>query len=746
MAAGVRDIRIRFSGDAKGLQKTSAQGEAAVNKFSQKTAKFAAVASTALLAIGAAAAYGAKKAIDAASDYTEASNKADALFKDQVGVIREFEKESTKSWGISKRAALDYTGAIGGVLVASGVNREEAAKLSVQYTKLAADLGSFNNTSTEEAAEALKAALTGEVEQMKKYGVVLNETAIKAEAMASGLIKATKDTDAIKATKIKAELAQKAYNKAVREEGESSEKAQKAKAAMITVDARLEKLVKGKIGDLDAATKRQAIQNIIMKATAEAQGDVARNTDTAAFKQRQLQARMEDLQVTIGQKLLPMYIKILAYVQKFADWAEKNQTTVKALAIAIGVLVAALAAAVAIIKVHNLVVALSEVLSKRDAISKAAQTVAIYAQAAAVRVAMAAQWLWNAALSANPIGIVIIAIAALVAALVLLFRNSETARRIMTTAFNAIRNAASSAFNWIRNNWPLILAILTGPIGLAVLAIVKNWDRIVNTAKAVPGRIKGAFGDALSTLKQVGIDIVTGLVNGIVEKAADLPGMIKDKLVDGPKNLIKKGWKMLSPSKITAEYGKFITEGFIKGIELTGPRLLDAQQKLMDKLREKVDAARDIARSIRDAFRVDLSATEVDEKGVRGKSIFERMAEQAAQAEQFAKQIQKLRKAGLREDLLQQLTAEGPSALASAIELGTNISGANQLAGRISAAGSSLANSETKARTGINIAAPTVNVSVTLDGKEIKALVKAEVDAKNKSTKTAVKAGSKRAA
>ncbi|QIM22887.1 hypothetical protein G7075_20050 [Phycicoccus sp. HDW14] len=53
------------------------------------------------------------------------------------------------------------------------------------------------------------------------------------------------------------------------------------------------------------------------------------------------------------------------------------------------------------------------------------------AGAAATGIVTAAQWLWNAALTANPIGIVVVAIAALVAAIVLAWKNSETFRAIV---------------------------------------------------------------------------------------------------------------------------------------------------------------------------------------------------------------------------------------------------------------------------------------------------------------------------
>src|SRR5262245_20074782 len=98
--------------------------------------------------------------------------------------------------------------------------------------------------------------------------------------------------------------------------------------------------------------------------------------------------------------------------------------------------------------------------------------------AAATRVQTAATWALNVAMRANPIGIVITALTLLAGAIVLAWSRSETFRRIVTGAFNAVKNAATAAFGWVRRNWPLLLGILTGPIGLAVTLIVRNFDRI----------------------------------------------------------------------------------------------------------------------------------------------------------------------------------------------------------------------------------------------------------------------------
>jgi hypothetical protein len=55
--------------------------------------------------------------------------------------------------------------------------------------------------------------------------------------------------------------------------------------------------------------------------------------------------------------------------------------------------------------------------------------------------------------------------------------------------WDTIKNTVAGVFNWIKDNWPLLLAVITGPFGLAVLAIVNNWNSLVDFFAKLPGRI-----------------------------------------------------------------------------------------------------------------------------------------------------------------------------------------------------------------------------------------------------------------
>lgn len=178
------------------------------------------------------------------------------------------------------------------------------------------------------------------------------------------------------------------------------------------------------------------------------------------------------------------------------------------------------AANTAAITTNNSVQQMGTLQLIRYRVAQIASKVATLAASAATKAWAAVQWLLNAALSANPIGLVVIAIGALVAGLVLAYTKSETFRNIVQGAFRAVKNAAVSAFNWVKKNWPTLLAIITGPIGLAVLAVVKNFDRIKGAARTVWTTIKSIFGRVKSFLTGLFSD-AGGFVSGIGRGIAD---------------------------------------------------------------------------------------------------------------------------------------------------------------------------------------------------------------------------------
>lgn len=150
----------------------------------------------------------------------------------------------------------------------------------------------------------------------------------------------------------------------------------------------------------------------------------------------------------------------------------------------------------------------------------------------AAKVAAAAQWLWNAALTANPIGIVVAAIAGLVAGLVYFFTQTETGRKIWTAAWGAIKAAVSAVVDWFVNTaWPFMQEVWE--------AIGAGWDWLVTKAQEVWDGIKAKF----TTM----VDWFKGLPSAIADATKGMWDGLKNGLVSVLRWIADK-WNRLAES------------------------------------------------------------------------------------------------------------------------------------------------------------------------------------------------------
>ena len=129
----------------------------------------------------------------------------------------------------------------------------------------------------------------------------------------------------------------------------------------------------------------------------------------------------------------------------------------------------------------------------------------ILAVTAAVKVARVAVAAFNLVMNANPISIVVVALAALVAGLVYAYTHFEGFRKVIDTVWQAIKtgvgwivDAVGSAIGWIvdfvKDHWQLLLGIIGGPLGIIIGLVIKNFD----TIKAVIGTAMDVIGKAIS--------------------------------------------------------------------------------------------------------------------------------------------------------------------------------------------------------------------------------------------------------
>jgi len=264
--ADIRTLKLALLADTKDFIKGLDKADNETRSFSNKLGDALKKGALAFAAVGAAAGAMAikigKDAIGAASDFSEEISKARVIFGDASKDIEDFAKTAADSLGQSRKQAVNAASTFATLGKAAGLTGKDLSKFSIGFVKLASDLASFNNTSPEDAIQAIGAALRGEAEPIRRYGILLNDATLKNEALALGLIKTTKDA-------------------------------------------------------LSPANKVLAAQAAIYKQTSDAQGDFARTSDGLANSQKQLAANIEDVKITLGEALLPVALR-------FSDFIKEN--------------------------------------------------------------------------------------------------------------------------------------------------------------------------------------------------------------------------------------------------------------------------------------------------------------------------------------------------------------------------------------------------------------------------------------
>lgn len=175
-------------------------------------------------------------------------------------------------------------------------------------------------------------------------------------------------------------------------------------------------------------------------------GGLAVAQEKAAGGTNVLKNQFGELEEKAGSKLVPTMNKAVGVGLKVVDWMNRNQGT-------------ALALGGAVVGLTAFVFAMS-VATKVATAAQTAWSIATKVGTAVTIVYRNAQMALNLALTANPIGLVIAAIALLVVGLVIAYKKSETFRNVVKTAFSGV--AAAARWMWNTVLQPVIHFILTG--------------------------------------------------------------------------------------------------------------------------------------------------------------------------------------------------------------------------------------------------------------------------------------------
>lgn len=194
-----------------------------------------------------------------------------------------------------------------------------------------------------------------------------------------------------------------------------------------------------------------------------------------------LQSATESVAISIGGTMLPTLAELgdslaneAAYVSKVAsEHPELTEAIIKTSFAVMGMVIAyktiraVYYSVMAAHAAYKLMMESERVATMRNVIASGIHRASMIASSIAMYATAAAQWALNAAMSANPIGLVIIAIVALIAAFVWLGTHFQAVSEFCTSMWESPTAA--------------IIAFMMGPIGwliYAAMGLIANWDQV----------------------------------------------------------------------------------------------------------------------------------------------------------------------------------------------------------------------------------------------------------------------------
>jgi hypothetical protein len=240
--SGIGNIKSAMAGAEGGLNKFRAGSTAAMDEFRKMGVVGAA-------AIGTALVPAAKMAVDAATDLGESVNAVNVTFGEAADGILALGENAAEAVGLSNA---EFNGlAVQFSAFAKTVAGEGGDVVGTidQLSKRAADFASVMNIDVAEAARLFQSGLAGETEPLRRYGKDLSAAAVTAHAYSEGI----------------AEVGSK----------------------------------------LTESQKVQARYSLLMKQTADVQGDFANTSDSLANQQRVLKAELTNTAAALGTVLVP---------------------------------------------------------------------------------------------------------------------------------------------------------------------------------------------------------------------------------------------------------------------------------------------------------------------------------------------------------------------------------------------------------------------------------------------------------
>ncbi len=420
------------------VQKNTAKtSKSSVSAISAIGGSFKSVAGTILKSIGplvgvTGIAMIGKNAIQLASDLQEVQNVVDVTFgssgSDQ---INKWSKEALKAYGLTELAAKQYTGTMGAMLKSSGLSGDNIIAMSEKLSALSGDFASFYNLDNETAFEKIRSGISGETEPLKQLGINMSVANLEAYALSKGI--------------------KTSYQK------------------------------------MDQASQVALRYSYLMNVSKDAQGDFARTQGSFANQTKLLKSNWDQFTATLASKVLPKFTELIqkanTFISDIASSPEKMKKLEDGISMITGgiekmlkfatdaynfiknnwswiePIIWGIAGATVAWNVALKAAMVIEALSKAWKVGSA---VLMMFQSGA-SLATIAQWALNLAMSANPIALIVIAVAVLIGALVLLYKNWDKVSSFLVGVWqNNVMPFFGSIGEWFAGIWDGVIGILKG--------------------------------------------------------------------------------------------------------------------------------------------------------------------------------------------------------------------------------------------------------------------------------------------
>lgn len=278
-------------------------------------------------------------------------------------------------------------------------------------------------------------------------------------------------------------------------------------------------------------------------------------TDNASGAMIRLKSAMEGVAIGFGSAFLPMLADagdgLANLASSIAEVAEEHPELIKG----IGLVTAAMVGAVGAFKVARVAYAAYRVVAAAlgfihlsNAAATATATAATVAGTGATAAATAGTWAFNAALMANPIGLIVVGIAGLIAAGYALYKNWDKVSAGLVKGWEWVKTTAVGVYNWFGQT----LSELPQKAGYAVGYVVGWFLQIPDKLMGIIGSLDGVGQSFIDKAKEWG---KLGF-NGIIDAFLGLPGKLT--------SLVSNAWESAKSA-----IGSF-TVGFSQGVEAGG--------------------------------------------------------------------------------------------------------------------------------------------------------------------------------